>query len=238
MTPPDADAPWPDDPKIPPLPEYDPDEMDDPFEPPDEVEIEEQNIRMLRRQRLFRWAAQMIANTCCVLPDVQRIAAFGAAARPLVKEVPRFSKFRRRGIKVLHECADLDLAIWVSGFANLKPLKNAMSNGLAFVNDTPYGGVSHHQVDVHLIDFASGFYRGRLCIFGQCPKQGKDECRVPGCGQELFLQQFSEYHFSRGRFESEKKVLLFDRSSRFLVGFPTIDGRYRIERLPGNDVLF
>ena len=227
---------WPYNPELLPLPEFDPGELDVPYgtrgyEPPGDADIDEQNTRMLRRQRLFRWAAQLIANFWSTLPDVQKVAAFGAVSQPLRKQIPRFEKFRRHGIKVLHECADLDLAVWVSGFDNLKKFKNEMANALAFVQDTPYGGVAHHQVDVHLIDFASGDYRGRQCIFGQCPKEGKHECLVPRCGDKPFLQQFSQFHFNRAGFEAESKVLLFERASRFLVEMPEIDGRYRFERI-------
>jgi hypothetical protein len=231
---------WPDNPKMQPLPEYDPDELDVPYgarryEPPGDADIDEQNTRMLRQQRLFRWAAQLIANFWSNLPDVQKVAAFGAVSQPLRKQIPRFEKFRRHGIKVLHECADLDLAVWVSGLDNLKALKKEMANALAFVQDTPYGGVAHHQVDVHFLDFASGDYRGRQCIFGQCPKDGKHECLVPRCGEKPFLRQFSQYCFNRARFEAEPKVVLFDRASRLLVEMPLIDGRYRFERIKRSD---
>jgi hypothetical protein len=61
------DNPWPDRPEIPDLP---PIEMDDDFEeeysrfePPSSEDIDEQNGLLLRRQRLFRWAAQSVAVT-------------------------------------------------------------------------------------------------------------------------------------------------------------------------------
>jgi hypothetical protein len=91
------------------------------------------------------------------------------------------------------------------------------------VQDTPWGGVAHHQVDVHILDAESGVYRGRQCIFGQCPKPGKRECLVPGCGAQPFLQQFERYRFNPAQFEGESKVILFDRASGFLVRPPLID---------------
>jgi hypothetical protein len=202
------DQPWPDNPEI---PDFAPDDEDfvdiDDFDPPSDDDIDEQDGLMLRRQRLFRWAAQAIAVAFSEMPDVQKVAAFGAVAKPLNKEVPRFRQFRRHGIPILHECADLDLAVWLSGLDKLKELKRTMARGLAIVQDTPYGGVAHHQVDVHIFDAESGEYRGRLCIFGQCPKPGKRECLVPGCGKSLFLQQFAKYHFNRAQFEGEPKVI-------------------------------
>jgi len=116
------------------------------------------------------------------LPEVERVAAFGAVAQPLKMEVPRFSQSRRQRIEVLHECVDLDLAVWLTGLSDLKRLKNAMSRGLSFLLDTHYRGVAHHQVDVHILDAVTGDYRGRLCGFWQCPKPGKRECHVRGCG--------------------------------------------------------
>lgn len=232
--------PWPDRPKIPELVMYFPiasegdEEVDEAwdsysfqekFEPPADDDIDEQNTFMLRRQCLFRWAAQSVAVAMSKLPEVQKVAAFGAVAQPLEMEVPRFRQFRRHRIQVLHECADLDLAVWMTDLSGLKQLKNAMSRGLSFVQDTPYGGVAHHQVDVHIFDAESGTYRGRLCFFGQCPKPGKRECLVPRCGAQPFLRQFEGYRFKPAQFEGEPGVTLFDRVSGFLVRPPRIDAK-------------
>jgi len=187
---------------------------------PSQEDLDEQDARTLRRQCLFRWAAQFVAIALSQLPEVSKVAAFGAVARPLKNEVPRFSQYRRHGIEVLHECADLDLAVWLSDLTRLKELKNAMSRGLSLVQNTDYGGVAHHQVDVHVMLSETGKYQGRLCIFGQCPKPGKRECLVPGCGAKPFLQQFKGYSFNPARFEAESKVVLFDRASGFLVRPP------------------
>jgi hypothetical protein len=177
---------------------------------------------MLRRQRLFRWAAQSTANTLSERPEVQRVAAFGAIAKPLKPEVPRFAQFRRHGIEILHECSDLDLAAWLTRFDQLSGLRKSTSRGLRLVQETQYGGVPHHQVDVHLLDSVSGEYRGRLCDFNSCPKHGKRECKVKNCGSVEFLRQLDRFQFNRRRFEDEPKVVLFDRSSGFLVRMPVI----------------
>ena len=237
--------PWPDKPHIPELVLYDPpdfegDEDEDvdaawdkyafqdsfgPPEEPSEEDIGEQNTRMLRSQCLYRWAAQSIAVAMSELPEVQRVAAFGAVAQPLEMEVPRFREFRRYRIEVLHECADLDLAVWTANLPGLKELKRAMSSGLSVVENTAWGGVANHQVDIHVFDAGGGAYRGRLCAFGQCPKPRKMQCLVPGCGAQPFLQQFEKYRFHSARFEGEPKVTLFDRASGFLVRPPRIDAK-------------
>jgi hypothetical protein len=110
--------PWPDKPEIPELVLDDPfdsesdEDVDvawdeyafqDRFEPPSEENIDEENTRMLRRQCLYRWAAQSVAVT-------------------------------------------------MSTLSGLKELKRAMSRGLSLVQDTPWGGVAHHQVNVHIFD--------------------------------------------------------------------------------------
>jgi hypothetical protein len=47
------------------------------FEPPSEEDIDEENTLMLRRQRLFRWAAQAIAMALSEMPAVEKVAVFG-----------------------------------------------------------------------------------------------------------------------------------------------------------------
>jgi hypothetical protein len=116
----------------------------------------------------------------------------------------------------------LDLAVWMTGFERLKALKKALHRGLAPMQNTPMGGVAHHQVDVHIMDAATGDYRGRLCIFSECPKEGKRECLVPGCGDKLFLQQFAQYRFRPGEFAGTAKTVLFDRAAGFLVHTPSL----------------
>jgi hypothetical protein len=229
-----AEYPWPDKPDIPErvmvdpfdaLDEGDADIFGGRWEPPSETDIDDENALLLRRQSLFRWGAQSIAIAMSELPEVQKVAAFGAVAQPLTTEVPRFREFRRHRIEILHECADLDLAVWTTDLSRLKALKSAMNRGLSSVHDTPWGGVAHHQVDVHIFDAESGVYRGRQCIFGQCPKPGKRECLVRGCGAQPFLQQFQKYRFNPAQFEGEPRVILFDRASGFLVRPPRIDAK-------------
>jgi len=223
------DYPWPDRPRIPErivseldFPDPDDEEGIRTFWEDDEPDVEEENTLMLRRQCLFRWAAQAIAISMSKMPEVEKITAFGAVAQPLKMEIPRFRAFRRRRIEILHECADLDLAVWISDLGKIKDLRKAMTRGLQQVQNTPFGGVAHHQVDVHIFDARPGEYRGRQCAFRDCPKPGKRECRVPGCGAQPFLQQYRDYRFDPRRFEAAGQVVLFDRATRFLVRPPKI----------------
>jgi len=220
--------PWPDNPDIPAIVVDDTELVRDDycsFEPPSEDEIEQTNTHILARQRLFRWAAQAVAISLSGLPEITRVAAFGSASKPLIRHVPRFREYRRYRIEVLHECRDLDLAVWMKSFDRLAVLQQALKAGLSSVRDTPYGGVAHHQVDTFLFDADTGLYRGQLCIFGQCPKPAKRECLVPGCGAKPFLRRFEGFQWRPERFEAEPKVLLFDRAHNLLVAPPRIEAK-------------
>jgi hypothetical protein len=161
--------PWPDRPKIPELVLEDPFEFEggedfgvewnehsfpDRFEPPSEGDISEENTPMLRRQCLFRWAAQSIAVAMSQLPEVQTVAAFGAAAQPQEMEVPRFRQFRRHRIEVLHECADLDLAVWTTGLSALEELPPERYAGLVMRQVFP----PSERVDSPVVSLDAGFY--------------------------------------------------------------------------------
>lgn len=91
------------------------------------------------------------------------MALFGSVARPLTREVPRFQPYRRLGIEQLHECKDVDLAVWITDLACLSDLGRARNQAVSQVAPAAGPGVAHHQVDIFLFDFASDTYLGRLC---------------------------------------------------------------------------
>ena len=64
--------------------------------------IEEQNRYLLRRQREFRQAADVVTQSWMAFPEIKAIAVIGSVARPLWKEIPRFSEFRRERIESCH----------------------------------------------------------------------------------------------------------------------------------------
>lgn len=108
----------------------------------------------------------------------------------LWKEIPRFRGYQRLGIKVWHECSDLDLAVWLDSFEDLDTLRRTMISALrtAFEFGTTTSGIVSHQVDTFLFESGSQHCTGRLCHFNQCPK-GKRECLTPGYGATLFNKQ-------------------------------------------------
>jgi hypothetical protein len=168
-----------------------------------------EDLRVLAQREQFRLAAQLVAREFSALVWVQRVALIGSVAALPKRERPRW---RRRGSGALtwHEPKDVDLAVCVTATDHLTELRKARSRGVDELVARTGLGVAHHQVDVFILDAASGEYLGCLCIFGQCPK-GKPECSVPHCGARPFLRQFSDFHFDPTSASSPGAVTLFDR---------------------------
>ncbi|MCZ7564994.1 MAG: hypothetical protein M5U08_15460 [Burkholderiales bacterium] len=140
--------------------------------PVSEGEIEEENRGALARQRSFREAAHAVAAALATTPAVHKVMLFGSVASPLQREVPRFRRLRRARVEVLHECKDVDLALWIGDFADLRSIKRAASRALTeWQSAHPDSrGVAHHQVDMFLLDASTSAFRGNLCHYAQCPK--------------------------------------------------------------------
>lgn len=148
--------------------------------------IDEQNRVQIARQREFRMAADFIAEGWSQFTEIVSIAITGSVAKPLWKEVPRFSPFRAQGIKLWHECSDLDLIVWIESQHRLGELRRVRDLILRKAYETGLGiSVVGHQVDTFLVEAETGGYAGRLCSFAQCPK-GKRDCLTPGCGTIAF----------------------------------------------------
>ncbi len=173
--------------------------------------VSEENRRLLRAQRSFRQAAEYVAQHFSRIDSVERVALFGSVARELDPEIPRFAEFRRAGIELLHECRDVDLAVWLRRPFTLEPLRRARVRGLQQLAQTTAIGVADHQVDVFLLD-AEGRYLGRLCSFNQCPK-GRRECDVRDCGSTPFLRQIEGFHLTADAFAPANVLNLFVRDS-------------------------
>lgn len=174
-------------------------------------EIEEEDRRLLRRQEGFRKAARALAARLAGLPAVQRVVLFGSTALPLWKEVPRFSRFRHRRIKLYHECANIDLAVWTTDAAVSPAIRKCCGR---IPNElTAQGvhlGIASHHFSVHLIDAPAARYLGMVCHFSQCPK-GKPECRVPGCGKSPFVQILPWFELKPARLNTHNSQVLCER---------------------------
>ena len=181
---------------------------------PSRREIAENDSRQLKRQKDFRAAADAVAALLCTFDEVERVSLFGSVAKPLQREVPRFQPFRRLGIAILHECKDVDLAIWLTHTNRLRDLGRACSLAVKHLFNATGVGVAQHQVEVFVLAAATGHYLGRLCTFATCPKL-KPECHVPGCGATAFLKQLAGFQFNPDALTGS--IVLFDRQSRTQV---------------------
>jgi hypothetical protein len=177
---------------------------------PTRKEIAEQDRYQLARLAAFRRAADAVTAAFAAFVEVRAVKLFGSVARPLEREVPRFQPFRRLGIEILHECSDVDLAVWIDRLDNLAALNLIRSRAVTALHKEGALGVAHHQVDVFLFDKNWNDYAGRLCTFGQCPK-GKFECLAPGCGRRLFLKQHRNFTLGADALAGDRSVLLYER---------------------------
>ena len=157
------------------------------------AKIDEQNRYLLRQQHDFRRAADIVTDALMAFAEVEAVAVIGSVAKPLWKEVPRFSDFRRAGIEVWHECKDLDLTVWISSQHRLGELRRARDRALRRAYDAGTGpSTANHQVDIFLIEPGTDRYLGRLCDFSTCPKD-KPDCAVPGCGDIPFNKRVAGF---------------------------------------------
>jgi hypothetical protein len=190
---------------------------------PTRRQIEEEDARQLRQQAAFRLAADAVAAALAGFDEVRAIALFGSVARPLFREVPRFQPYRRLRIELLHECKDVDLAVWLDHTRRLAELGRARNVAVSQLHATTGVGVAHHQVDVFLFAAVTGAYLGGLCSFASCPK-GKRECLVPGCGAVPLLQQHEGFEMYPDALAEDRTVRLYDRERGWLTKAADIAG--------------
>lgn len=194
--------------------------------------IAEQNSILLRRYRNFRIVADLVVKAWRQHPDVVAVSLAGSVAHKPWKEVPRFEPYRRKRIELWHECGDLDLAVWLSGTRDLNALRKALAKAVSSFRDELGGGVASHQVEAFLLDSRSNKYLGHLCQFSRCPKPGKWQCMVPGCGSKPFLRRVRGFRWRRETIAEGRSVRLFDRSTGLLrrassLSLPQSDGQFR-----------
>ena len=183
---------------------------------PTRRQVEEADQLQLRRHAEFRLAADLVAAALAKLPEVTAIALFGSVARPLWREVPRFQPFRRHGVEVLHECKDVDLAVWTDRLDGLRAFARARSDALKRLLAERNIGVAHHQVELFLFEPGSNAYLGRLCGFNACPK-GHRDCDTPGCGRDPFLKQMEGFVLWPDALAEDRVVRLWDREQGWLT---------------------
>ena len=174
-------------------------------------QILEEDERMLARQRSFRLVARAVSEDLGRFPAVRKVVLYGSVALPLTPEVPRFRPFARQGVKVLHECQDIDLAVWLDPETDLGRLRRAVAATAIQLARAQQISIAPYHVDTILMDAATDQYLGHLCQFNRCPK-GKPECMVPGCGATGFLQQIAGFALDPAALSPERSEILFERS--------------------------
>lgn len=190
------------------------------------AEIEDQNRYLLDRQRQFRLAADVATDAWTAFPEIQAVAVIGSVAKPLWKEIPRFTEFRRQRIEVWHECSDLDLAVWIDSQHRLREIRRAADRALRKAYESGAGiSVANQQMDIFLFEPDSDTYQGRLCSFNHCPK-GKSDCLVPGCGAIPFNQRIAEFVPRPDLLAPARHAMLYRRGNGRLqsaLDLPTVE---------------
>src|SRR5271170_2698015 len=179
---------------------------------PSNREIAAQEQYLIERQRRFRVAADLVTAALARDEAVQAVALIGSVARPLWREVPRFPEFRHHDIAVVHECKDVDLAVWISRLDGLGALRRASGRAASKVLALTGSGVAHHEVEGFLLEPGTNRYLGRLCHYARCPAD-KRNCRAAGCGREKFLQQHDDFVFWPDAIAEGGVLRLFDRAA-------------------------
>jgi len=184
---------------------------------PTNAEIAEQEAFLVDRQREIRVAADRVAAALFQHPEVTAISLIGSAARPLRREVPRFSPYRQLRMRVAHECKDVDLADWISRLDGLAALRKtrirAQQELVAEYGSAP----AVQEIEVFLLEPGTNGYLGRLCNFRDCPA-GKIDCVSPGCGRFPYLKQHTGFTFWANAIADDRAVKLYDRAAGGLIG--------------------
>lgn len=188
--------------------------------------IKEQNEALLRLQREFRMAADVVTAAFIDFAEVCSVAVIGSVAQKLWKEVPRFSDFRRARIEVWHECSDLDLAVWLDSQDRLDQLRRALARSLTAAFHAGMGvSMPANRVDVFLFEPGSDRYLGRLCRYSTCPK-GKLDCLVPGCGTIPFNKVVEGFRPHADIVATAGDTMLYERGRgrlRSALDLPSVD---------------
>jgi hypothetical protein len=184
--------------------------------------IAETNRQLVERQALFRRAADVATAALAGFDEVTAVVLFGSVGAPLWKEVPRFRSYRRAGIALWHECADVDIAVWLSRLDRLREMRRNVTRALPVILEDTGQGVASHQLDIFVIEPGTDRYLGRLCQFKACPA-AKADCLAPDCGATSYLQQHQGFVLHADALGPARAVRLFDRTtgeSRRAVDLP------------------
>jgi hypothetical protein len=165
---------------------------------------------LLERQQVFRFVADRVTAALARCRSVEAIALFGSVARPLRREVPRFTPYKQLRLPIAHECKDVDLAAWVSRLDGLDELRRARGRVVGEIVAECGHGPAVHEIEVFLLEPGTNRHLGRLCYFRQCPA-GKRDCLAAGCGHQPFLKQHDDFSLYPEAIAEGAAIRLYDR---------------------------
>ena len=119
---------------------------------PTKAVIAAEERALLERQRVFRFVADQLTAALAQCADVEVIALIGSVARPLPREVPRFSPYRQLRLPIAHECKDVDLAVWVSQVDGLDKLRHARGSIIKKIVAERGHWPAVHEIEVFLLE--------------------------------------------------------------------------------------
>lgn len=165
-----------------------------------------------KRNERLRALADLIAAAMAEVAGVERVVLFGSVASPPVMQPPYARRLRRFG-EVTRPCGDLDLAVWLSDWTCLEALQRARNATVnEYIRAGNYG-VAQHMVDTFLMEPGTDRYLGRLCLFNHCPRPGKPECWVQGCGDLPHLRQHADFALRPEALATDRSIILFERQA-------------------------
>jgi hypothetical protein len=183
---------------------------------PSKAAIAAEERGLLERQRVFRSVADRLAVALSRCQAVEAIALIGSVARPLRREVPRFSPYRQLRLPIAHECKDVDLAAWVSRLDGLEELRRVRVRvAQDIVAENGYGPAVQ-EMEVFLLEPGTNRYLGRVCHFRQCPAAKRD-CLATGCGRQPFQKQHEEFSFWPQAIADGMAIRLYDRTGGGMI---------------------
>ena len=171
--------------------------------------FKEDNLRNIKKHKDFRTAAEYVVDLIKDVPEVVKIVLFGSVGQPLQKEYSRFRKYKHFGKEIYHECKNVDLAVWVNDFKCLKQILKIRNRSSTKLFEEKHIGIAHHQIEIFIFEPESNQYIGRLCIFNECPKEGKRECLVPGCGEIPLVKKVEGFTLYDDALAAERSILLY-----------------------------
>ncbi len=179
-------------------------------EPTAKVKVQEALIQ--DKEKLIA-AAKSVSLELAKLSFIKHVALIGSVAcgGKNVEEIEHSTKpepaWRRKlAKKGIPTFLDLDLAVWVDRKLDLDMARRALVSGWKSYLLEHEHGISNNEFDVFLLNCETNEYLGNLCHFRQCPKEGKKDCEVTGCGEPRFLKKYQDFSLDPDAIRKEHRI--------------------------------